>query len=125
MCKAIADWIAEHPQVTEELFSLLARWRHSGFHVFCGKHIVPNDKASLERLACYVILASFSQERMRYLAEQGTVVYTAKDGSNRKVFAAEEWLAAMCSHVPDRGEQRVRYYGCTSHVLRGKRLKKG
>ena len=24
---------------------------------------------------------------------------------------ALEWLAAMCSHVPNRGEQMVRYYG--------------
>ena len=22
-----------------------------------------------------------------------------------------EWLAAMCSHIPNRGEQMVRYYG--------------
>jgi hypothetical protein len=106
------------------MLSLLAGWRHSGFHVFCGKRIVRNDKASLERLACYIIRASFSQERMRYLAEEGTVVYTVKDGSNRKVFAAEEWLAVMCSHVPNWGEQMIRYYGWYSNVLRGKSLKK-
>jgi len=28
-----------------------------------------------------------------------------------KVFDALEWLAAMCSHIPNRGEQMVRYYG--------------
>lgn len=119
-------------KITEEMLTLLAGWRHSGFHVFCGKRIMPNDKASLERLACYIIRASFSQERMRYLADEGTVVYTAKacpgprsgDGNGRKIFAAEEWLAAMCSHVPNWGEQMVRYYGWYSNVLRGKRLKK-
>lgn len=37
------------------------------------------------------------------------VVYRAKDGSEEKVFDALEWLAAMCSHSPDRGEQMVRY----------------
>jgi hypothetical protein len=36
-------------KITEEMLTLLARWRHSGFHVFCGKRVVPNDKASLER----------------------------------------------------------------------------
>src|SRR4030042_421697 len=30
----------------------------------------------------------------------------------------------MCSHVPNRGEQRVRYYGWHSNVTRGKRLKR-
>jgi hypothetical protein len=28
-------------------------------------------------------------------------------------------LAAMCSHVPDKGEQMVRYYGFYSNVVRG------
>jgi len=35
----------------------------------------------------------------------------AMDGKKEKVFDALEWLAAMSSHVPDKGEQMVRYYG--------------
>jgi hypothetical protein len=34
-----------------------------------------------------------------------------------------EWIAAMCSHVPNKGEQMVRYYGFYSNVSRGKRKK--
>ena len=30
----------------------------------------------------------------------------------------------MCSHVPNRGEQMVRYYGWYSNVTRGKRQKR-
>jgi len=58
---------------------------------------------------------------MQYLADDGTVIYSAKDGKDRKVFDAPEWLAAMCSHVPNPGEQMVRYYGYYSNVTRGKR----
>jgi hypothetical protein len=36
---------------------------------------------------------------------------------------ALEWLAAMCSHVPNKGEQMVRYYGYYSNVCRGQRKK--
>jgi hypothetical protein len=36
--------------------------------------------------------------------------YTSKDGAAIKNFPALEWLAAMCSHIPNRGEQMVRYY---------------
>ncbi len=32
-------------------------------------------------------------------------------------------LAAMCSHVLGKGEQRVRYYGQNSNAARGKRKK--
>jgi hypothetical protein len=41
------------------------------------------------------------------------------------VFDALELLAAMCSHVPNKGEQMVRYYGFYSNVARGKRKKAG
>ena len=43
----------------------------------------------------------------------------------KKEFDALEWIAAMCSHAPNRGEQMVRYYGYYSNVSRGKRKKKG
>ena len=52
-----------------------------------------------------------------------TDIYQSKDGKQEKVFDALEWLAAMCSHVPDKGEQMVRYYGFYSNVSRGKRKK--
>jgi hypothetical protein len=66
----------------------------------------------MENLAWYIIRASFSQERMQYLAEPSKVVYRAKDGTNEKVFDALEWFAAMCSHIRDRGEScRWREYG--------------
>jgi len=90
------------------MVAMLSTWRHSGFNVFCGNRIQPKEKEAMETLARYIIRASFSQERMQYFADEGTVVYSAKDGKDRKIFDAPEWLAAMCSHVPNRGEQMVR-----------------
>jgi len=68
--------------------------------VFCGNRISPSDDTAMENLACYIIRASFSQERMTYLDQEGKVVYTSKDGKSIKVFPAMEWLAAMCLHIP-------------------------
>jgi hypothetical protein len=62
---------------------------------------------------------------MKYLDQEGEVIYSAKDRKTNKVFPAMEWLAAMCSHIPNRGEQMVRYYGYYSNVSRGKRQKEG
>lgn len=39
------------------------------------------------------------------------------------MFDALEWLAAMGSHVPNKGEQIVIYYGYYSNVSLGKRKK--
>ncbi len=63
----------------------------------------------MENLARYIIRASFSQERMTYYRETGQVQYQSIDEKETKVFNALEWLAAMCSHVPNKGEQMVRY----------------
>jgi hypothetical protein len=65
---------------------------------------------AMENLARYIIRASFPQERMQYLDQEGKVVYTSKDGKSGKVSLAMEWLAGMYSHIPNRGEQMVRYY---------------
>jgi len=106
-------------KTTRELIAMHSSWKHSGFNVFCGNRISPSDDTAMENLARYIIRASFSQERMKYLDQEGQVVYTAKDRKTNKVFPALEWLAAMCSHIPNRGEQMVKYYGYYSNVSRG------
>ena len=72
----------------------------------------------MENLARYIIRASFSQERMTYLPEpvvslkverESRIIYRSKDKRQEKAFDALDWLAAMCSHIPD---QRVRYGAC-------------
>lgn len=112
---------------------MLSKWRHSGFHAFSGNRISPRDKTAMENLACYIIRPSFSQERMRYLDQEAQVVYNSKacpghrsgDCKKTTIFSTMEWLAAMCSHIPNKGEQMVRYYGYYSNVSRGKRDRKG
>ena len=110
-------------KITPEIISMLDTWKHTGFTVFCGDRIYPHDDTAMENLACYIIRASFSQERMTYLRDEAKVVYKAKKGREMKTFDASEWLAAMCSHIPNRGEQMVRYYGYYSNVCRGNRQK--
>ena len=60
---------------------------------------------------------------MTYIPEESRVLYRSKDGKKEITFDALEWLAAMCSHVPNKGEQMVRYYGYCSNVSRGNRKK--
>ena len=111
-------------KITQDLINMLMSWRHSGFNVFCGPRIQPGEEEAMENLARYIIRASFSQERMTYFPEDSKVVYQSKDGKEEKIFDALEWLAAMCSHVPNKGEQMVRYYGYYSNVSRGNRIRK-
>ena len=57
---------------------------------------------------------------MTYIPEESKVIYRSKDDKKEKDFDALEWIAAMCSYVPNKGEQMVRYYGYYSNVTRGK-----
>ncbi|MBU2499065.1 MAG: transposase [Proteobacteria bacterium] len=110
-------------KITEKVVKLIMSWQHSGFNIHCGPRIQPGDEEAMENLARYIVRASFSHERMTYLPDESQVVYRSKDGKNEKTFDALEWLPAMCSHVPNKGEQMVRYYGYYSNVSRGKRKK--
>jgi len=111
-------------KITEDLVDMLMKWRHSGFNVFCGPKIQAGDENAMENLARYIVRASFSQERMTYVPEEAKVVYKSKDRKQEKIFDALEWITAMCSHVPNKGEQMVRYYGFYSNVSWGKRKKR-
>jgi hypothetical protein len=86
---------------------MMMGWRHSGFNVYCGPRIQPGEEEAIENLARYIIRASFSQERMTYIPEESKVLYQSKDGKKENMFDALEWLAAMCSHVPNKGESRM------------------
>lgn len=53
------------------------------------------------------------------------VIYESKDGKTSKTFDALDWLAQLTSHIPNRGEQMVRYYGFYSNKSRGLRKNAG
>ena len=109
--------------ITTRTVDLILSWRHTGFGVYYGKRIYPKEVRSTENLARYIIRASFSQERMKYYPDQAKVTYQSKYGKDVKEFSCLEWMAALISHIPDRGGQMVRYLGYYSNVTRG-RLKK-
>jgi len=106
-------------------------WCHSGFNVYCGPTIWPNNDQGLEDLARYIIRACFSQERMTDVAASDTldgqakVIYRSKGGRISKTFQALDWLAQLVTHIPNKGKQMVRYYGYYSNKLRGMRKKAG
>ncbi|MBU2563153.1 MAG: hypothetical protein KJ568_01730 [Actinobacteria bacterium] len=60
---------------------------------------------------------------MKYFPDKAKVTYQSKYGKDVKEFSCLEWMAALVSHIPDRGGQTVRYLGYYSNATRG-RLKK-
>jgi len=118
-------------KIGDMLIDNLMNWRHSGFNVYCGDPLWPGDRKGLENLSRYIIRACFSQQRMTYIpgvdwsGSQAKVIYRSKDGSTCKTYDALDWLAQLTCHIPNRGEQMVRYYGHYSNKCRGQRKKSG
>jgi len=65
------------------------------------------------------VLATDGCFYMEYLPQEAKVLYQSKDGNEKKTCSALEWLAAMGTHVPDRYQQCVRYYGAYANSTRG------
>ena len=118
-------------KINDFVIENMMNWHHSGFNAYCGEAIWPQNEEGLENLARYVIRASFSQERMIYIPASdcsdgaAKVLYESKDGNTQKAFDALDWLALLTTHIPNRGEQMVRYYGFYSNKSRGLRKKAG
>ena len=51
--------------------------------------------------------------------------YAPKDGNRSKTFDALDWLARLVTHIPNEGEQMIRYYGYYSNKSRELRKKAG
>ena len=55
------------------------------------------------------------------------MLYRSKMNPNLKrnfaLFPVLDWIAEITTHIPNKGEQLVRYYGAYSNVSRGKRNK--
>lgn len=64
---------------------------------------------------------------MTYQKDSKTVLYRSKMNpvlkKNFAIFPVLDWILAITAHIPNKGEQLVRYYGYYSNVSRGKRKK--
>ncbi|HZX47583.1 MAG TPA: transposase [Nitrospirota bacterium] len=107
--------------ITEDRVNLILSWRHTGFHVHNEGRVVANDMEGRERLARYLIRPPVSLERLTYDRENQQVYYQGK--AQTHTYHPLDFLAYVSLHIPDKGEQIVRYYGWYSNKSRGLRKK--
>jgi hypothetical protein len=98
--------------LTPERIKFMRSWAHSGFNVNSSVRIGADDATGRENLARYLIRAPFSTNKISYDPAAQTVIYSTKmvEGPNRnfEFFDPLDFLAAMTSHIPNRGEHLVR-----------------
>ena len=126
----VFNMLKKEGKINSFIIDNMMNWQHSGFNIYCGQAVSPLDDEGVERLSQYIVRAPLSQERMTYIPEHespnGTakVFYQGKTTRANQTFTALDWLARLITHIPNKGEQTVRYYGYYSNKSRGMRKKK-
>jgi hypothetical protein len=106
-------------KISDRVVEILLSWRHPGFSVFQGDPVSAEDHEARERLARYMAHPPVALYRLHYDPGTRGVTYAPKnhDGSagahspGALTCPALDFLAALCSHIPDAGHQLIRYYG--------------
>jgi hypothetical protein len=110
--------------VQRELFSpewaeRLLSWRHTGFNVH--SRVRAKTKIEAERVGKYMIRPLLSLERLSFSEKEGKVCYRyGKDVEEVERMDYLEFVARVTSHIPDKGQVTLRYYGLYANAHRGK-----
>ncbi|HNU83997.1 MAG TPA: transposase [Thermoanaerobaculia bacterium] len=112
-------------KISEEVVANLLSWRHSGFSVHAGAPV--DSRPEAVRLGRYGIRCPLVLERLSWDETSGEIGYRARaghrDGRGDCVARWDvlEFLARVLDHVPDPGQQLLRYWGWYSNAARGRR----
>jgi len=103
------------PEWAEPLLS----WRHTGFSVH--SRVRAKTKTEAERVGKYMIRPLLSLERLSFLEPEGKVGYPYdQERAEPETMDYLEFIARVTSHIPDKGQVTVRYYGLYANAHRGK-----
>lgn len=104
------------------LVEKILRWYHTGFHVHSKVRALSKKEA--ERVGKYMIRPILSLRRLSLDEVQGKVVYQyGKHSAETEYLDYLEFIARVTSHIPDKGQVMVRYYGLYANAHRGKMRK--
>ncbi|MEN8905152.1 MAG: transposase [Clostridiales bacterium] len=125
----VLNMLKKEELITDFIIQNMFSWKHSGFNIYCGNVIESENQDGIEKLGRYIIRAPISRERIKYISSNKShdgiakVICKSKTTGKAKTFDVLEWCAKVVSHIPNKGEQLVRYYGFYSNKARGQRKK--
>ena len=105
-----------------ELVQKILRWQHKGFNVHTK--VRAKTRKDAERVGKYMIRPILSLQRLSFDETEGRLLYQYDKGKlETERMDYLEFIARVTSHIPDKGQVMIRYYGLYSNAHRGKRRK--
>jgi hypothetical protein len=120
--REVVDFLVRKELLSPEWAERLLSWSHTGFNVH--SRVRTKTKTEAERVGQYMIRPLLSLERLSLDEREGQVVYRyGKEAGELERMDYLQFIARVTSHIPDKGQVTVRYYGLYANAHRGK-LKK-
>ena len=127
--RELFDSLQKEELLSPDTITAMRAWQHSGFHVFVGEPIEPDNHDSLRFVARYLKKSPIALNRLELIhhtQDAEPIVRITKnldDGTQARDMTPLDFLAAVTAQVPDRWEQTTRYLGLYSARTRGKMRK--
>jgi len=122
--RVVLAFLVGRELLSPEWAGRILSWRHTGFSVH--SRVRTKTKPEAERVGKYMIRPVLSLERLSFLEPEGKVGYRyGQDGAERETMDYLEFIGRVTSHIPDKGQVTVRYYGLYANAHRGKVRKAG
>jgi hypothetical protein len=117
--REVLSFLVGRELLSPEWAERILAWPHTGFNVH--SLVRAKTKPEAERVGKYIIRPLLSLERLSFLEQEGKVGYRhGEKGTEREVMDYLEFIARATSHIPDKGQVMVRYYGLYANAHRGK-----
>jgi hypothetical protein len=117
--REVLDFLVRKELLSPEWAERLLSWRHTGFNVH--SRVRAKTKTEAERVGKYMIRPLLSLERLSLDEREAKVCYRyGKEPGEMEHMDYLEFIARVTSHIPDKGQVTVRYYGLYANAHRGK-----
>jgi hypothetical protein len=118
-CREVLRLLVGKGLLSQEWAARILSWRHSGFSVH--SRVRAKTKPEAERVGKYMIRPVLALDRLSFLEPEGKVGYRHDPkGGEIERMGYLEFIARVTSHIPDKGQVMVRYYGLYANAHRGK-----
>lgn len=117
--REVLGFLVHKKLLSPEWAQRLLSWRHTGFNVHSLVRAKTRHEA--ERVGKYMLRPLLSLERLSLDEREGRVRYRyGKEAKETERMDYLEFIARVTSHIPDKGQVTVRYYGLYANAHRGK-----
>jgi hypothetical protein len=123
-CRGVLAFLVGKELLSPEWAERILSWRHTGFNVH--SLVRAKTRPEAERVGKYMVRPVLALERLTFLERDGKVGYRwGRDVAGLETMDYLEFIARVTSHIPDKGQVTVRYYGLYANAHRGKVRKAG